>query len=169
MMTWLEIAVLFIFWIPALILLAVMGIHSFNIYKNSGQCILDMQFNYSPKEAYKTLEDMGASGREIYARLNTIDFAFIFFFYPALAFIIRLVEAEGNPGYLFLLLLLPPFCAMIADGIENIYVRKMLNKYPEKVPLVARRANYATMTKNALILITVAEIFMLIVQRILNI
>lgn len=113
-----------------------------------GVTILDMQLNYSPADAHKTLLDLQESGRKVYVQMLLIDFVFIIAYTPFLMVSLTLLYRFFFPkNRLYRIIWVVPLASGFFDVLENCGTLVQLKAFPEALPVVARISNVFTMSK----------------------
>jgi hypothetical protein len=113
-----------------------------------GVKILDVQFNYSPQEAHKTLLDLGESGRNAYLKLITADFFYIAAYTCFLIISLTLIFNFFFPEIkAFKLIWLLPFVSGMSDFFENIGTIIQLVEFPNQLFIIPTIENIFTMLK----------------------
>jgi len=114
-----------------------------------GVGILDMQFGYSPQEAYQLFDALGEAGRAFDLRVIVPqDFLFpalySLFYVIATTHLFRRTFAENHPMHRLIALTL---LGGLADYCENICIVIMLLNYPTQLPTIAAVSNLFTLAK----------------------
>jgi len=117
------------------------------VWNNTGP--LDLQFFYTPEEAYSWLEAYGAEGRIQYRNiLLTADVAwpmlYTLFLGCPISWVFQRSFAKGSKAQL---LNVVPFGALLVDLLENACIVTMLSIFPSKPVVLAWMATTCTMLK----------------------
>jgi len=110
---------------------------------------LDLQFFYTPEEAYFWIEAYGAKGRIQYRNiLLTADIAwpmlYTLLFGCSISWVFKRGIAEGSKAQL---LNVVPFGALLFDWLENACIVTMLSIFPSRPAVLAWMATTCTMGK----------------------
>lgn len=112
-----------------------------------GAGILDMQWHYTPDDAYRLLGAQGETGRALYLRnLWTFDVIFPFAISVWLAVTIALASRASRsplPAYVCLV----PISAGMSDLLENSAITVLLLRFPERLDNLASLIPYLTSLK----------------------
>jgi hypothetical protein len=123
----------------------------------------DGRFWYTPQQGQELLEQMGASGRKVYAATQMTLDLFFPFVYGGL--ILILIVAYGIPRYF----IIPPIITIVADLFENFtttYLTVSYNGTPSPVSWVA--SAFTTLKWSALclsVLVVVTGIIVFYLRR----
>jgi hypothetical protein len=110
---------------------------------------LDLQFFYTPEEAYSWIEAYGVEGRTQYRNIElTADIAWPMLYTLLLSWpitwLFRRSVAEGSKAHI---LNVVPFGALLVDFLENACIVTMLSIYPSKPTVLAWMATACTTVK----------------------
>jgi hypothetical protein len=113
-----------------------------------GVTILDMQFNYSPAEAHRTLLNLQAAGRAAYFCMLLIDYVFILsymlFFMVGLTLLARFFFPNIR---LYRYVWIVPFAGGMFDVLENCCFLIQLRAIPNALPAFATISNVFSLAK----------------------
>jgi hypothetical protein len=113
---------------------------------------LDMQFSYTPDEAYELISSYGEQGRVYYAVVEgTLDVAYPLITALLFSLITLYTFKKAFPDSKWVWYLsLTSYLVLLVDYLENICVITMLLAYPRKLFPVAQMSNFFTVAKFAL-------------------
>jgi len=113
-----------------------------------GAGILDLEFGYSVDKAYNILESQGTEGRQLYKVMLYVDFAFPFVYMMfgvlTIGYLLKINKIKNNAVHY---LIFAPVLAMLCDWTENIFILRMIGKFPEKMVVIAQLASTFTIMK----------------------
>ena|GEM_PF-5105542 len=114
-----------------------------------GETILDLRMGYSEKSAKQYLEQLGKKGREeYYNNFYKVDLfyplTYTLFYFCAIAILLKKCCKEKNK--LDFLLLLPIF-GLIFDWGENLFIRSLINQFPDISQVICQTSSIFTMLK----------------------
>jgi len=116
---------------------------------SGGLAILDMQWSYTPQDAYELFAALGQDGRQAYRVLHLapdtvfpISYALLFAFISAW-FLVRLLPLEHRLQWLSML----PLVSGSADLLENLLLVTASLAYPSRVDGLVRFAHLLTRLK----------------------
>lgn len=121
---------------------------------SGGGVLLDQSPAFTADETYRRLSDYGEAGRSSYKFRNlTVDVILPLSLLPFL-FLLMLKAVAPLRLNLFreVLLISIPFVYVIFDVTENVMVLVLLNKFPERMDLLAGIVPYITSIKRAALL-----------------
>jgi hypothetical protein len=123
---------------------------------SGGASMLDMQFSYTPQQAFQAVEAYGEQGRPLYGISSlTADLLYPVVYSLLLALVMiytfRRAFSPQSPlqGTVYL-----PFFTALADYLENASVVVLLASYPQRPEAVAQAANVFTSLKWGLLLVS---------------
>lgn len=117
-----------------------------------GVTILDMQLNYSPADAHRTLIDLQPAGRAVYLRTLLIDFVFIVSYIIFLMISLTLLSRFLLPkSQLYRFVWIVPLAGGKFDALENCCFLLQLHAIPGALPGVAVFSNVFTLAKFGLV------------------
>ncbi|KAJ3384664.1 hypothetical protein HDU92_003470 [Lobulomyces angularis] len=111
---------------------------------------LDTYFYFSPESAYKILDDMGETGRNLYLTgFEALDLIFPLIY---TTFLISCLHLLFNGSSTFsIMLLYSPLLLGLVDYGENFCIFSMLSRYPVKLDFMAKMASFFNLAKWTLI------------------
>ncbi|WP_196885436.1 hypothetical protein [Aureivirga sp. CE67] len=128
--------------------------------------ILDALFDYGKSDVDNLLEAMGEEGRKTYLFMSGIIdsvypliYGFLFFF-----IILNLTKKMENKAYLLAVL---PIIAVFFDYIENKYIIKLINKYPNYTSHDVEITSMLTQGKWIFVFLSVVTILILFLTKII--
>ncbi len=143
------IIILAIAWVLMQIILSAkpLGIAQINSI-SPGTKILELQFNYSPETAHKTLEQLGDAGRKAYSNFNLIDFIYIAVYVSFFVFCIKALVSffKFDKSVISKIWILPIFGGML-DIVENIFNLVQIATFPNVRYYFYSLSNWITMCK----------------------
>jgi hypothetical protein len=165
--TWKKGLIFTAFFLAMYLLINFSGIGAAGLLKITGGAnILDIEFGYSPDEAYGMLTALGGEGRHFYlTRILPLDFVFpmsyMLFYTGWMAPLLRRAAGSARIKYL----LFVPVMAMLYDWAENISIIALLRSYPG---ISARTANLASVFGMFKLSFTLGSILSLIILVLYN-
>lgn len=121
---------------------------------------LDLQFAYTPLEAYQLIENYGEVVRKSYIIGElTIDLIYQIVYSSLLSFIIFFIYKRQR-------IALFPFLILITDYLENIGIVTLLYNYPQKLIIVAWITSFFSTLKWILILSSILIIIIGLIKKI---
>ena len=111
--------------------------------------VFDTRLFYTPAQVSESANDIGESGRHLYAVTEvTLDFAFPLLYTTWLSVLLALVTPKAwpsRPGRERLILL--PFLGLLGDLAENAYLAALMWTYPIIPPWLVGLSNLASLVK----------------------
>ena len=107
---------------------------------------LDLRFHYDVDTVYAVLHAFGEAGRHQYL-ISATTFDVIYPLVYSMLFAVWLTLLLDRHEGLRCTLMLMPFGILIADLFENGAIAMLILNYPEKLPLLAAFASWATTIK----------------------
>ena len=102
--------------------------------------VLDVLNYYSPEDGYQLLFSLGEKGRHAYRLANYTDFVLPILLFLSIA--LPYVALRKNPSYLLL-----PLIYLIADYVENVAEKYVLEIFPERNDTMMSWACYTGLLK----------------------
>lgn len=122
--------------------------------------LLDLQFAYTPQEAYQLIENYGETVRKSYIIGElTIDLIYPIIYSLLLSFIIFFIYKHQK-------IALFPFLILITDYLENFGIVTLLYNYPQKLIIVAWITSFFSTLKWILILSSILIVIIGLIKKI---